>query len=318
VAKRWCGYIKEKETIVAKNPDLAKQAGRRTFFVSSGAVGLGLLASSVTAHAADCAEDTLDKIKRTKTFNIGVREAAPPYGFRNAAGQYVGFSTEIANAIYKALNDELGGNIKVNYVPLTSATRIPLLQNGTVDIEAGATVMTLSRSKVVDFSIAHFVTSTGLLVRADSPIQNAAALAGKRVGIPQGGLESIMYQDAAAHGVIKSAVRTVAFPDHSQGITALQTGTIDGYSTDEPILYEIAKGSPGLRVVALDLNAASQALLIRPSSSKFKSVVDRTIAGLCSSGAWEKLYNTYFNQGGAQIPLSNAGKVLVRMNSWPA
>ena len=154
--------------------------------------------------------------------------------------------------------------------------------------------------------------------RADSPIENAAALAGKRVGIPQGGLESIMYQDAAARGVIKSAVRTVAFPDHSQGITALQTGTIDGYSTDEPILYEIAKGNAGFRVVALDLNAASQALLIRPSSSKFKSVVDRTIAGLCTSGAWEKLYDTYFNQGGAQTPLSNAGKVLVQMNSWPA
>ncbi|MFL9903645.1 amino acid ABC transporter substrate-binding protein [Paraburkholderia fungorum] len=308
----------EELTIVAKNLGLTKQAGRRSFLASSGTLGLGAcLAVCAPAHAADGAEDTLDKIRRTGVFNIGLREAAPPYSFKNASGQYVGFSTEIANAIYQAISHELGGNIKVNYVPLTSATRIVLLQNGTIDIEAGATVMTLSRAKVVDFSIPHFVTATGLLVRADSPIKSVADLAGKRVGIPQGGLESIMYQDAVTQGKIKGAVRTLAFPDHAQGTTALQTGMIDGYSTDNPILYQIASSTTGLRVVSLNLNASSQTMLIRPESSKFKSIVDRTIAQLCSSGAWLKLYDTYFGKGGAQMPLAEASKALVAMNSWP-
>ncbi len=309
----------EEVTIVAKSLDLEKRVGRRSFLASSGALGLGAcLAVSAPAHAADGTEDTLDKIKRTGVFNIGVREAAPPYSFKNASGQYVGFATDIANVIYKAINDELGGNIKVNYVPVTSATRIVLLQNGTIDIEAGATVMTLSRAKVVDFSIPHFVTSTGLLVHADSPIKSAADLAGKRIGIPQGGLESIMYQDAVTQGSIKGAVRTLAFPDHAQGTTALQTGMIDGYSTDDPILYQLAHSTTGLRVVELNLNAASQIMLIRPESSKFKSIVDRTIAQVCSSGAWLKLYDTYFGKGGAQMPLSEASKALLAMNSWPA
>ena len=93
-----------------------------------------------------------------------MREAAPPYGFKDANGEYLGFATDIGKAIYAAVNKELGGAIKANYVAVTSQTRIPLLQNGAIDLEAGATVMTIGRSKVVDFSIPHFVTSTSVLV----------------------------------------------------------------------------------------------------------------------------------------------------------
>ena len=167
----------------------APAVGRRGF-LSAGAAGVAAFLAPSSAKAVDAGEDTLDRIKSSGVFNIGVREAAPPYGFKDANGDYRGFSTDIGKAVYDAVNQELGGAIKANYVAVTSQTRIPLLQNGAIDLEAGATVMTIGRSKVVDFSIPHFVTSTSLLVLANSPIKVAADMAGKRIGIPQGGLEA--------------------------------------------------------------------------------------------------------------------------------
>jgi glutamate/aspartate transport system substrate-binding protein len=290
----------------------------RRGFLSAGVAGAAALLAASPAKAADTGEDTLDKIKNSGVFNLGVREAAQPYGFKNADGEYVGFSTEIGKAIYAAVNKELGGAIKANYVAVTSQTRIPLLQNGAIDLEAGATVMTIGRSKVVDFSIPHFVTSTSLLVPSSSPIKQVAEMAGKRIGIPQGGLEAALFRTANEAGTFTSPVKTIGFPDHSQGITALQTGTIDGYSTDEPILYDVGRDPSQFRIVPMKMNAATQTLLVRPGSSKFKRIVDQTIAQLCSSGEWEKLNQRYFGDGAFKMPLPEAGKILVQMNSWPA
>jgi ABC-type amino acid transport substrate-binding protein len=153
---------------------------------------------------------------------------------------------------------------------------------------------------------------------ASSPIKGVADISAKRIGIPQGGLEAALFRTANEAGTFASAVKTIGFPDHSQGITALQTGTIDGYSTDEPILYDIARDPSQFRIVPLKMNATAQTLLIRPGSSKFKRIADQTIARLCSSGDWEKLYQRYFGDGGFKMTLPEAGKVLVQMNSWPA
>lgn len=290
----------------------------RRGFLSAGAAGAAALLASWPTKAADAGEDTLDRIKSSGVFNLGIREAAPPYGFKDASGQYLGFATDIGKAIHDAVNRELGGAIKLNYVAVTSQTRIPLLQNGAIDLEAGATVMTIGRSKVVDFSIPHFVTSTSALVLAGSPIKDVADLAGKRIGIPQGGLEAALFRSANESGTFATAVKTIGFPDHSQGITALQTGTVDVYSSDEPILYDIGRDRSQFRVVPMKMNAATQTLLIRPGSTKFKRIADQTIAQLCSSGEWEKLYQRYFGEGGFKMPLPEAGKFLVQMNSWPA
>jgi glutamate/aspartate transport system substrate-binding protein len=295
----------------------APAVGRRGF-LSTGAAGVAAFLAPSPAKALDAGEDTLDRIKSSGVFNIGVREAAPPYGFKDANGDYRGFSTDIGKAVYDAVNQELGGAIKANYVAVTSQTRIPLLQNGAIDLEAGATVMTIGRSKVVDFSIPHFVTSTSLLVLANSPIKVAADMAGKRIGIPQGGLEAALFRTANEAGTFASAVKTIGFPDHSQGVTALQTGTVDGYSSDEPILYDVGRDPSQFRIVPMKMNAATQTLLVRPGSSKFKRIVDQTIARLCGSGEWDKLYQRYFGEGGFKMPLPEAGKMLVQMNSWPA
>ena len=296
--------------------------GRRRWLALSalGAAGLGagMLGAPEAARAQGCAEDTLDHVKRTGVFNLGVRDSAPPYGFKDASGHYVGFATELARAIYDAVNAELGGKIQLNLVPVTSQTRIPLLQNGTIDMEAGATVVTQSRSKVVDFVMVHFLTSTEVLVPVDSPIKTLADMAGMRIGIPQGGLEEARYRALNAQHALASPVRTIGFPDHPQGFTALQTGSIDAYSSDGPILYGLGSDATKWRILDPGINTFLQAFPIRPESSKFKSIADVTLANLYTQGAWTRLYATYFGpKSPAPFPMTDALKTLVVMNSWP-
>ncbi len=292
--------------------------GRRRWLAGAAAFGGAALAAPTIAHAADCTEDTLDHIAKAGVFNLGVRDATPPYGFKDAGGHYVGFATEIAERIHAAVNQQLGGKIGIKMIPVTGQTRMPLLQNGTIDMEAGATVVTQQRTQVVDFVLPHFLTSTEVLVPIDSPIHKLADLAGKRIGVPQGGLEEPAYRALNAKGTLSPPVRIIGFPDHPQGFTALQTGAIDGYSSDGPILYGYGNDKTKWRVVDIGINTFLQAFPIRPESSKFKRIADVTIAQLCASGGWDKLYQKYFGPDSkTPFPMTDALKTLVVMNSWP-
>jgi ABC-type amino acid transport substrate-binding protein len=283
---------------------------------------LGVPFAGAAAAQGSCAEDTLDKIKRTGVFALGARQSTPPYGYLDAQNNWVGFATDIARAIHANLEKELNAKIELKYVPVTSQTRIPLLQNGTIDMEAGATVVTRSRIKVVDFGVPHFLTSTEAIVRADSPIKSLADLAGKRVGVPLGGLEEALYRGLNGLGRLKPAVTTVAFPDHPQGFTALGTGTIDAYSSDGPILFGLkakAADPSAWRVFDPGANVFLQAFPIRPGSSGFKRVVDVTIVEAFAGGAWDKLYDKYFGPHGvAPFEKTDALTALALMNAWPA
>jgi ABC-type amino acid transport substrate-binding protein len=257
-------------------------------------------------------------MKRTGKFNLGVRDATPPYGYKDASGQYTGFATEIAQAIHQAVSKELGTKLELTMTPVTGQTRLPLLQNATIDMEAGATVITQARTKIVDFVMPHFLTSTEVMVPADSPIRSLADLAGKRIGVPQGGLEEPAYRELNAKKTLSPPVRTIGFPDHPQGITALQTGTIDGYSTDGPILYGFLTDKSKWRIVEININTFLQAFPIRPESSKFKHIADVTLANLCASGEWNALYDKYFGPNSkSPFPMSDTLKALVVMNAWP-
>lgn len=296
---------------------------RRSLATLAIGAGMATLAAPgrALAQPAVGVEDTLDRIRRTGAFNLGAREANPPYGFKNANGEYVGFATEIAQAIFASVKKELGGAIKLNYIPVTSETRIPLLQNGTIDMEAGATVVTQSRVKVVDFATAHFLTSTEVLTAADSGIHSFADLAGKRIGVPSGGLEEALFRAINASGRLKSPVTTIGFPDHPQGFTALQTGSIDAYCSDGPIMYgmkERASNSAQWVVFDPGVNSFLQAFPIRQESSKFKSIADLTIVDLCASGTWNTLFDKYFGpKSTTPYPMTDLLKAMVLMNSWP-
>jgi glutamate/aspartate transport system substrate-binding protein len=291
----------------------------RRLLLTAAGIGAAALVAPARAQSQGCDEDTLDRIRRTGVFNLGVRDAAPPYGFKDADGHYTGFATELALAIYGAVNRELGGKIELANIPVTSATRIALLQNATIDMEAGASVVTQGRAKVVGFVMPHFLTSTAVLVPADSPIKSLADMSGKRIGVPQGGLEEAAYRALNARKATSSPVRTIGFPDHPQGLTALETGTIDAYSSDEPILWSFATEPGKWRIVEININSFQQAFLIRPSSAKFRWLADVALANVFASGQWTALYDKYFGAGSkTPQPLNDQLKTLVLMNSWPA
>ena len=288
----------------------------RRSLLSAAVVG-ALVAPSI-ARAEDCVEDTLDRMKRTGKFNLGVRDATPPYGYKEANGEYSGFATDIARKVHEAVSKELGMKLELTTTPVTGQTRLPLLQNATIDMEAGATVITQARTKIVDFVMPHFLTSTEVMVPADSPIHTLADLAGKRIGVPQGGLEEPAYRDLNARKALNPPVRTIGFPDHPQGVTALQTGSIDGYSTDGPILYGFLTDRAKWRIVEININTFLQAFPIRPESSKFKHIADVTMAGLFASGEWQTLYDKYFGPSSkSPFPLTDTLKALAVMNAWP-
>jgi ABC-type amino acid transport substrate-binding protein len=297
--------------------------GRRGLLAGLGAgAGAALAARPAAAQPAGCVEDTLDRIKRTGAFNLGARQSTPPYGYMDAQNNWVGFATEIARAIHAAVEKELKAKIQLNYVPVTSQTRIPLLQNATIDMEAGATVVTRSRAKIVDFTVPHFLTSTEVIVREASPVKDLAGLAGKRVGVPQGGLEDALFRRLNQSGRLKPAVTVVGFPDHPQGFTALETGSVDAYASDGPILFGMkAKAAKPAewRIFDPGANVFLQAFPIRPESSRFKSIADVTIVELFASGEWERLYEKYFGpQGVAPFDKPPALDALALMNAWPA
>jgi len=290
---------------------------RRVFALSA---GLATALSAPAARAADCSEDTLDRIKRTGKFNLGVRDATLPYGWKDDTGNYVGFATDIARAIHAAVSKDLGASIELVMVPVTSQTRIPLLQNSTIDMEAGATVITRSRAKVVDFAVPVFLTSTEILVAADGPVKTVADLAGRRVGVPQGGGGENIFAGLSRAGRIKAPARVIGFPDHPQGFTALQNGSVDAYCTDGPILYSMKEKSSNpaeWRVLDLEFDIELQAFPIRPESSRFKRVADLAIVELFASGEWDGIYDKYFGPHGvAPFEKTAALTTMARMNAW--
>ncbi len=292
---------------------------RRLFALSAGLVA-GALAAPAIARAEDCTEDTLDRIKRTKKFNLGLRDATPPYGWKDANGNYVGFATDIARAIHAAVSKELGTTIELTTTPVTSQTRLPLLQNGTIDMEAGATVINRRRVKIVDFTVPVFLTSVEVIVPADSSIRAVKDLAGKRVGVPQGGGVENIFDTLRQNGRVRPAAQMIGFPDHPQGFTALQSGSVDAYCTDGPIVYGMkAKASDPSQWRIIDLQAVAelQAFPIRPESSRFKTVADLTIVALFISGEWETLFDKYFGPHSvAPVEKTADLEAMVRMNSW--
>jgi ABC-type amino acid transport substrate-binding protein len=299
-------------------------AGRRRV-LGAGALGLGALlipgaVGTRKAAAATPEESTADRIKRTGVFNLGVREADPPYGFLDK-GKHIGFSTEIAEKVHERLEKELKVALKINYVAVTGRTRIPLLLNATIDMEAGATVITKERVKVVDFSIPFFLTASYFILPADSPIRRTADMSGKRIGGPRGGLQETLFtRKLQAQGMFKSPVRFIGFENPSEGFTALQGGSVDAYTNDGPIVYGLLRSTPDpakWRVFDAGVDASTQAFPLRQNSSSFATIINWTIVEVCESGRWQELYQKYFVPVGLPRELDETSKFVVRMNSWP-
>ena len=234
--------------------------------------------------------------------NLGVRESSG-LGYTLGNGKYVGFHTEMAERIVDDLKKELGTEIKINYQPITSQNRIPLLQNGTIDFECGSTTNNTARQKDADFAITTYVEEVRIATKANSGIKGVADLKGK-TGVTTTGTTSVqtLRKNDRAQGL---DFKEVMGKDHADSFLMLESGRADAFVMDGSILAaNIAKSkSPKDFVLVGDaLSVEPIACMLPKGDTKFKEAVDNSIKRQIADGSLEKLYDRWFLQ---PIPPAN-------------
>ncbi|MDQ7958527.1 MAG: transporter substrate-binding domain-containing protein [Pseudomonadota bacterium] len=259
--------------------------------VLSSAVLLAALAAT-GAQAAD----TLAKVAEANKITLAYRESSVPFSYLEAPGKPIGFAVDIANAVVAAVKKQTGKpNLEVGWMAVTSQNRIPLLSNGTIDLECGSTTNNTTRGKEVDFAINHFYTGTRLLVKKSSGIRNWADLKGKKVAITTGTTNMLVvrkYNDEK-----KLDLEVIGTKDHADALLLVETDRASAFPMDDILLFGLkanAKDPAALDVVGDALQVEPYACMLRKDDPKFKALVDGVITGMMKSGEFEKLYNKWF------------------------
>jgi glutamate/aspartate transport system substrate-binding protein len=259
---------------------------------------LALLATGV-AQA-----DTLAKIKQSGAASMGVRESSGALSYTLGDGKFAGFHVEICSRVLADVQKRLGlAKLDVKYVPVTSQNRIPLVQNGTVDIECGSTTNNATRQKDVAFAVTTFVEEVRIAVKANSGITGIAQLAGRNVATTTG---TTSVQHLRRHE--RSAginFNEVFGKDHADSFLLLETGRADAFVMDGQILagnIAKAKNPADFRIVGEVLSVEPIAIIMRKDDAPFKKAVDDSIIAMIRSGEMGRLYNKWFTQ---PIPPTN-------------
>lgn len=254
---------------------------------------------------------TLEKIARTATINLGHREASVPFSYYDGKHQVVGYSHELMLGVVQHIRKELKlAALTVKLVPVTSQNRIPLVQNGAVDLECGSTTHNRERARHAAFSVSIFQTSSRLLTRHDSGIQELADLKGRRMAVTAGTTsERSLLLHTEATGLRFDTVRV---KDHDDGFDRVQSGHVAAFLMDEAMLYGLrvrADRPDDWRVVGQPMAAEVYACMMRKDDPHFKALVDRSLSELMQSGEALKIYRRWF-----QSPIPPKGLNL----NWPA
>lgn len=263
---------------------------------------LVLAAAAVTLGVAQA--DTLKKIKDSGTITLGVRESSGALAYTLGDGKYVGFHTQMAEKIVSDLRKQLGlSSLTVKYQPVTSQNRIPLVQNGTVDLECGSTTNNTARQKDVAFAVTTYVEEVRIAVKANSGITSIAQLAGKKVATTTGttSVQTLRKHERAA-GV---NFEEVFGKDHADSFLLLESGRADAFVMDGQILagnISKAKNPADFKIVGEVLSVEPISCMIRKDDPAFKKAVDDSIKAQIQDGSLAKLYDKWFMQ---PIPPAN-------------
>lgn len=266
-----------------------------------------LLAIALTAACAGSVwaqtNDTLAKIKGSGSVTLGVRESSG-LGFTLGNGKYVGFHTEMGERVAADLQKQLGlTKLELKYQPVTSQNRIPLLQNGTVDLECGSTTNNAARQKDVAFAVTTYVEEVGIAVRTNSNVHQVKDLNGKSVATTTGttSVQTLRKNERAAGMDFKE----VYGKDHADSFLLLESGRAEAFVMDKSILAaNIAKSkNPGeFKILDEVLSVEPIACMLRKDDPAFKKAVDDSIKRQIKDGSLAKLYDKWFMQ---PIPPAN-------------
>jgi glutamate/aspartate transport system substrate-binding protein len=263
------------------------------------------------AHA-----DTLKKIKDTGSITIGARESSGALSFTLGDGKYAGFHTEMAQRVAADLQKKLGlSKLDIKYQPVTSQNRIPLVQNGTVDLECGSTTNNAARQKDVAFAVTTYVEEVRIATKANSGINSIANLNGKKIATTTG-TTSVQHLRKHERGANVN-FEEVYGKDHADSFLLLESGRADAFVMDGQILAGLiskSKNPADFKIVGEVLSVEPIACMMRKDDPAFKKAVDDSIKNMIKTGDLAKLYDKWFMQPippantKVGLPLSDATK----------
>jgi glutamate/aspartate transport system substrate-binding protein len=289
-----------------------------------------LLALAVSALAVGGAfaqaSDTIGKVKASGVVTMGVRDSSGALSYTLGDGKFAGFHVEVCQHIIASLEKAVGKKVETKYQLVTSQNRIPLVQNGTVDIECGSTTNNATRQKDVSFANTVYVEEVRIATKANSGITSIAQLNGKNVATTTGTTSvQLLRKHERATGV---DFKEVFGKDHADSFLLLESGRADAFVMDGQILagnIATSKSPADYKIVGEVLSVAPIGIMLRKDDPAFKKLADETIAGMVKSGEMAKLYDKWFMQPippkntKVGLPASDATKAAwANLNDKPA
>jgi glutamate/aspartate transport system substrate-binding protein len=255
-----------------------------------------LAATFALALQAQELTGTLKKIKDSGTITIGHRESSIPFSYLDDKQQPIGYSMDLCMKVVDAIKAELKTpNLKIAYNPVTSQNRIPLTQNGTVDMECGSTTNSVDRQKQVSFGNTTFVTGIKMLVKVDSGIKDLSQLDGKAVVTTTGTTSDALIKQSEKGKKID--VKNIYGKDHADSFLMVESGRAAAFVMDDVLLAGLianAKNPKDFLIVGEALRVEPYGIMIRKDDPQFKALVDKTLNGLMKSGEIVRIYDKWF------------------------
>jgi glutamate/aspartate transport system substrate-binding protein len=264
---------------------------------------LKLIVSAIAAlcflNARAIAEEltgTLAKIRDTGTITLGHRESSVPFSYYDDNQQVVGYAMDLCHTIVDAVKKELKlDKLNVALNPVTSATRIPLIANGTVDLECGSTTNNLDREKQVAFTITHFVTANRFVSKKSANLKTVEDLKGKTIVSPSGTTNIKQITEIGAQKNLD--LNVLAAKDHAEAFLMVDTDRAAAFVMDDILLYSLVatSKSPNDFVISADaLSVEPYGIMLRRDDPAFKKVVDAAMTATYKSGAINAIYEKWF------------------------
>jgi len=282
-------------------------------------LALALLASATLAAPAIAQDGTLKKIKDSGSITIGHRDASLPFSYYDDKQQAIGYAMDLCHRIVDAVRAELKmPKIDVKYQLVTSANRIPLIANGTVDLECGSTTNNIARQEQVWFTITHFVTANRWVAKKSANLNKLADLKGKTI-VSTAGTTNIkgMTEINAAQNL---GMNIISANGHSEAFQMVETGRAVAFAMDDILLAGLAAQarSPGDYAISAEATSVEPyGIMLRRGDAAFKKVVDAAMVNTYKSGAINAIYEKWFQKPvppkgiNLNLPMSDAFRKVV-------
>lgn len=278
------------------------------------------LAFSVAAAvSAQELTGTLKKVKDTGTITIGYRDASIPFSYLDDSQKPIGYSMDLCYKIVDAVKANLKvPDLKVALQPVTSATRIPLIANGTVDMECGSTTNNLERQQQVSYVVTTFVTANRLMSKAKNKVVNLEDLKGKTLVSTSG--TSNLKQVTELNGSKNLGINIVAAADHPAAFQMVESDRAAAFAMDDILLYSLvaqSKNPADYYISTAQLSTEPYGIIVRKGDPQFKKVADDAVIALMKSGEINKIYAKWFQSpippknGNLNVPMSDVLKKVI-------